>query len=153
MGTLKTPTKLKKDNQLSEIVFHLKYISDFASDSVSSFKGIKKLENKIKDHVRFALFSRIVILSESFLDEFEFFSNFQNPVINETVLKIKKICHPAVKELQEWSDNRKFRNHILAHNFRFGKNNKSIFTNKRLDQYKIPKNEIELSFICELLIP
>ena len=93
----------------------------------------------------------IIILTCSFLDEW---NNYLIPKnANFDKLKTaKKKCKPAIKRINKWSDIEKFRNSVLAHNFRDNKkDNKSIFLTDKFDKLNIPIHISEFILLSQCI--
>ncbi|HBV15814.1 MULTISPECIES: hypothetical protein [Chryseobacterium] len=88
---------------------------------------------------RAILSNHCLIQFKSFLDEYKNFneSNFDEKY-SESIRRVRKLNQYGIKRINKWKDLEKFRNDILAHNFKANK--KSFFNN--------PNNEI-----YEYLIP
>ena len=60
-----------------------------------------------------------IILLHSFMDEYnkEFIIS-KHPIYSDRIKRLRHIIKPAIKRLNMWSDIRKYRDYILAHNLR-----------------------------------
>ena len=95
-----------------------------------------------------ALISQILLNTDSFLEEFN--GHFLNNVEQEYKVRVKnvhEIAAPAIRRIRKWSGLKKFRNNVLAHNFRVDKNEMAL---SYMWKYNIPRttNDIFLLERC-----
>ena len=97
-----------------------------------------------------SLFFQIILKICSFIEEWDTCLGVLNEdrYLNKLIL-IKKVVKPATEAFKNWKDIRKFRNEIIAHNFRKNKsNNITLFD---INKYDIPQSAHELSVIVSIL--
>ena len=84
---------------------------------------------------RAILSNHCLIQFKSFLDEYKNFneSNFDKKYA-ESIRRVRNINQYGIKRISKWKDLEKFRNDILAHNFRANK--KSFFNNPNNEVYE-----------------
>lgn len=97
-----------------------------------------------------------IILFCSFLDEYNKFFNISHlkNVDPEKITNVKRKNEPGLKRIKEWKDLKKFRNYLIAHNFRI--KGKSFFSEEfDMFEFKIPNKVSEKNlfsgivyFIC-----
>jgi hypothetical protein len=93
----------------------------------------------------------IIILICSFLDEYN--DNFipsKSILLHNRILNYRKQVKPIITRIAKWSDLKKYRNNILAHNLRL-KDNTSIFSDtlEKID-YNVPNTLEEIRLLIEL---
>jgi len=115
--------------------YHLTFLSASIEDM---FKALKKIYIDLHgfkgESSIFSLYAMILISTCSFLDEYHDFLKSEDENFRGFIIDFKSVVKPAVKEIENWTGLRRFRNEVLAHNFRKPKKgNKSIF---------IPSNEV-----------
>lgn len=128
----------------------LYYSDNIEEDSID--RTIVDLPSKHKT-IDFAiiesLWFQIIIKSCSFLDEWDRFLGVKNePEHNHRVKLIKKIVSPARKAINTWKDLKRFRNEVVAHNFR-GKD--YIVTIEKMGEYNCPRSIPEMYFLISFI--
>lgn len=99
-----------------------------------------------------SLFYMSVIESVSFLDEYQqVFGVKTEKMFKDRIIVVKAINKPLISRISEWKDLREFRNNLLAHNLRKGKNGDFIFSIKNLD-YNAPRNLYDLFLLSNLIM-
>jgi hypothetical protein len=98
-----------------------------------------------------SLFYMTVIDSVSFLDEYQqVFGVKTEKKYKDRIIITKAINKPLISKICEWKDLRDFRNNLLAHNLRKGKNGDYIFSIENLD-YNAPRNLYDLFLLTNLI--
>jgi hypothetical protein len=99
-----------------------------------------------------SLQNHLLIMACSFLDEYtNEFTSFKHPELKFRIESLKTITKPVLKRINKWSDLKKFRNNILAHNLRNGK--KSIFSETLPTiQFNIPNSNSETILLSRLIV-
>lgn len=98
-----------------------------------------------------SLFYLTVIDSVSFLDEYQqVFGVKTEKKYKDRIIITKAINKPLISKICEWKDLRDFRNNLLAHNLRKGKNGDYIFSIENLD-YNAPRNLNDLFLLTNLI--
>jgi len=99
-----------------------------------------------------SLFYMSVIESVSFLDEYQqVFGVKTEKMFKDRIIAVKAINKPLISRISEWKDLREFRNNLLAHNLRKGKNGDFIFSIKNLD-YNAPRDLYDLFLLSNLIM-
>jgi hypothetical protein len=98
-----------------------------------------------------SLFYMTVIDSVSFLDEYQqVFGVKTEKKYKDRIIITKAINKPLISKISEWKDLREFRNNLLAHNLRKGKNGDYVFSIENLD-YNAPRNLNDLFLLTNLI--
>jgi hypothetical protein len=98
-----------------------------------------------------SLFYMTVIDSVSFLDEYQqVFGVKTENKYKDRIIITKAINKSLISKICEWKDLRDFRNNLLAHNLRKGKNGDYIFSIENLD-YNAPRNLNDLFLLTNLI--
>lgn len=125
------------------------------SKCVQSVTRIRTLliidQEKLSDaDAYFVLFQNIIILeTTTFLDEFNiYFAKSAPPSERMRVQEFKKIVKPILSRINQWTDLTKFRNQIVAHNWR---NKQGAFVIPDLNDYNIPRNRFEGLLLIDYL--
>ncbi|NMC60932.1 MAG: hypothetical protein GYA51_16355 [Candidatus Methanofastidiosa archaeon] len=118
------------------------------------FEFPTKDSNKIidKDLTLFnSLFYMTIIDSVSFLDEYQqVYGVKTESKYKDRIIITKAINKPLISKICEWKDLRDFRNNLLAHNLRKGKNGDFIFSIENVD-YNAPRNLNDLFLLTNLI--
>ena len=136
--------------RIIESIYHIKYIGDVTSNLHSIFLSIgKKIDEDEKIVLRFIIQSKVMLDTISLLDEMNNFlfkcENNIDEVIKEKIESFIYIIEPILTAIGKWENLRKFRNNVLAHNFRIDSDNfKSVFLNNELPNYVIPGSTKDL---------
>ncbi|WP_321278883.1 hypothetical protein [Marinifilum fragile] len=98
-----------------------------------------------------SLFYMTVIDSVSFLDEYQqVFGVKTEKNYKNRIIVTKSINKPLISKVLDWKDLREFRNNLLAHNMRKGKNGDFVFSISNLD-YNAPRNLNDLFLLSNLV--
>lgn len=98
-----------------------------------------------------SLFYMAVIDSYSFLAEYEqVFGVMTENEFSKRIIDVKTINKPLINKIKEWKDLGNFRNQLLAHNLRQGKNGQFIFGLDNLD-YNAPRTINDLFLLSNLI--
>jgi hypothetical protein len=98
-----------------------------------------------------SLFYMTVIDSVSFLDEYQqVYGVKTEKKYKDRIIITKAINKPLISKICEWKDLRDFRNNLLAHNLRKGKNGDYVFSIENLD-YNAPRNLNDLFLLTNLI--
>lgn len=98
-----------------------------------------------------SLFYMTVIDSVSFLDEYQqVYGVKTEKKYKDRIIITKAINKPFISKICEWKDLREFRNNLLAHNLRKGKNGDYVFSIENLD-YNAPRNLNDLFLLTNLI--
>lgn len=134
-------------------IYHLVHISNTIGKYDKALKNITQINKETRDIIFLAIFSQTLILTNSFLDEFDKFFTSKKPDENRKISKVKKVVKPAVSQIRKWTDLKIFRNNVLAHNLRVNKqNNVSVFLDGRIHNYNIPKDISDLQVLVQCLL-
>lgn len=133
-------SKLSKD-----IEFRIQWIVDFKYHKKSletfSYKELNLFNS---------LFYMSLIDGVSYLDEYqEVFGKKTENIFEERCIIVKEINKPFIRKINQWKDYRNLRNHLLAHNFRVGKNGDYIFNG--IVDYNAPRNFYDLLLLSNLI--
>jgi hypothetical protein len=132
--------KLSKD-----IVFRIQWIVDFKYNK----KSLETFSDKELNLFN-SLFYMSLIDGISYLDEYqEVFGKKTENSFNQRCIVVKAINNPFIRKINQWKDYRNLRNHLLAHNFRVGKNGDYIFNG--ILEYNAPRNFNDLLFLSNLI--
>jgi hypothetical protein len=132
--------KLSKD-----IVFRIQWIVDFKYNK----KSLETFSDKELNLFN-SLFYMSLIDGISYLDEYqEVFGKKTENSFNQRCIVVKAINKPFIRKINQWKDYRNLRNHLLAHNFRVGKNGDYIFNG--ILEYNAPRNFNDLLFLSNLI--
>lgn len=133
-------SKLSKD-----IEFRMQWIVDFKYNK----KSLETFSDKELNLFN-SLFYMSLIDGVSYLDEYqEVFGKKTETIFNDRCIVAKAINNPFIRKINQWKDYRNLRNHLLAHNFRVGKNGNYIF-NEIID-YNAPRNFNDLLLLSNLI--
>jgi hypothetical protein len=133
-------SKLSKD-----IEFRMQWIVDFKYNK----KSLETFSDKELNLFN-SLFYMSLIDGVSYLDEYqEVFGKKTETIFNDRCIVAKAINKPFIRKINQWKDYRNLRNHLLAHNFRVGKNGNYIF-NEVID-YNAPQNFNDLLLLSNLI--
>jgi len=105
------------------------------------------IDGELLHNIHILTYNNGLIAVASYLDEInDFFIPALNPAEANSIMPyISRIK----TEIDRFTDIKKYRNHVLAHNLR--KNNKNIYLKGHLRDYKVPQNLEEYMFLCHLL--
>ncbi len=132
--------KLSKD-----IEFRIQWIVDFKYNK----KSLETFSDKELNLFN-SLFYMSLIDGISYLDEYqEVFGKKTANSFNQRCIVVKDINKPFIRKINQWNDYRNLRNHLLAHNFRVGKNGDYIFNG--ILEYNAPRSFNDLLFLSNLI--
>jgi hypothetical protein len=125
------------------------------SKCVKTVSRIKPLLTIDKENIAdaesyFTLFQNLVILeATTFLDEYN--SHFFCSVLQtekQRVKEFKRIVQPIINKINRWKDLKRFRNQIIAHNWR---DKKGVFVIPDLNEFNIPRSRFEGVLLIDYL--
>lgn len=133
-------------------IYHLITLGNIISEYRYSLTELKKftLNNRTNDYLFHALSSQTIILTNSFLEEYDVFFKSSDKDFNEKILMVKSIVKPAISKIRGWSGIKDFRNNVLCHNLR--KDKKSVFIGAEIHNYNIPNDVMELQTLMGCII-
>jgi len=136
-------TQIKMINQIGDKVQDMKQILDSIKleGYYEKFKCSNGIENVTLEYC--------ILLSNSFIDEYQEFTPVKFYFLKERVSNIKIILSPIFKKVNSTYDIKKYRNILLAHNFRI--KGKSFF-DKEVEKFKfnIPNNHKDIQVLIDL---
>jgi hypothetical protein len=133
----------RKFNEIYIALYHLVFIGNMIERTFKAFAGIIGRVDEDTERVFYVnTSSMIILLANSFLDEYHRFVRSEDPEMMETTSNIKKAVKPAVKLIGQWKEREDFRNQVLAHNLR-GKNDESVFE-RGLTSFDVPQQGADL---------
>lgn len=128
------------------LAFYEKYLLNDVLEN-SKIPNIK--EDSIDDTIIESLWFQIIIKSCSFMEEWDKFLAIKTDINHrDKLLLIKRIVSPVRKEINKWKDLKKFRNEVIAHNFR---NNDGKFSLDEIYSYNCPNTIEELYYLISFL--
>lgn len=153
--TKKEIPKIDKDRFI-ESVYHIVVYGNTIRcmrDVLSSIgEKVNEFERMI---IRYLVQSHILLMTISLLDELNKFLFKYNPEDEDTKDRVsvyKNIIEPILIEIDKWGDLRKFRNNVLAHNFRTDSDDfKSVHLSNKLKDYNIPEYVVDLMTLFKYL--
>jgi len=118
------------------------------------------LATEVSDNVNSSSFvflgmkSMILILTKSFLDEWKGLVSVIEPNDKEIIIECRRKAKPFIDRINEWKDINEFRNSVLAHNFRKGKefNHENVFIGNHINSLVVPEDITELVLLSYLII-
>ena len=91
----------------------------------------------------------LILESVSFLEEFnKHLYHIVESHHKEQIKKLRKVISPITKQIQKWTDLKKFRNEIIAHPWRDKNLNFKIAD---VSNYNIPRNMMEIMILVNLI--
>ncbi len=129
-----------EENNLNSAIYHLNYLSNLISNNLIAQKklvksNLKQLDEFADTTLYMTSFCWILILTNSFLDEYDRYFTSSNSIMNQRITKIKHKLKPAISRIRKWKDLKNFRNNVLVHNLRIDKRNyESVF----IDDMRVP---------------
>jgi hypothetical protein len=124
---------------------HLSNESEYFKNSKIPEKSSSQVDTTIIDALRFQFILQVC----SFLDEWDKFTGIKtSSEFDEKIRVIKRVVKPAKQAINKFPDLKRFRNEIIAHNYR-DKNNE--FTFNRINTYHIPNSNGEMYLILYCL--
>ena len=135
-----------------ESIYHVVFMGNIVRNFESMLLAIG---DKINDHekmtVRYSVQWNVMITTISLLDEldkylFQYrYSNFADKEAKEKIGAYKYIIEPILISIKKWTDLRKFRNNVLAHNFRSKSDGfRSVHLTNELHNYNAPESTVDL---------
>jgi hypothetical protein len=93
----------------------------------------------------------LLIIANSYIDEYnENFVPSKHPLFADHLSRLRKINKPILKRISRWTNFKKYRNYILAHNFRIKE--QSIFDKDfKKFHFKVPHTNSEIILLAELI--
>jgi hypothetical protein len=152
------------ENQRDNIETWFRHLKTICFEVVESYQSLNHIftagalsDDLHRFHVSRTYGSFITIRTCAFLDEIEISGLIGSDLrLNQIVVNFKRITRPIVNEFNKWDDLWKYRNHIVAHNFRQEIKNKdgikqfpSVFFN--IEQYDAPKTITDIYLIAECM--
>lgn len=105
--------------------------------------------------IRYSIQWNVMLMSISLIDELDKYLFMYKPSDKGTKNRVdsyKYIIEPILNQLNKGIDMRKFRNNVLAHNFRIDSDGfKSVHLSNRLKSYNIPESMIDLITLFKYL--
>lgn len=143
-------------NTLEESLLILRKLSlEIGFRTVLLLKGdIFKVQGDKNDKQKNIMFTTLLGMNIidicSYLDEYEKIFGIKTENEFQTrILLIKTICKPVIKEIKKWSDLKKIRNWMVAHNLRINKG--KMFYNQLTLDYKVPKTIVEIELLSNCI--
>ena len=146
----KKPMPLVSRERIIESIYHIVYMGNTSRSLHNALLSVAdKINEDEKLVIRYSIQSNVMLDTISLLDEInKYLFNYESTVEQPIKAKIesyKYIIEPVLNEINKWTSFRKFRNNILAHNFRNDKDDfKSVFFGKELHDYIIPNSTMDL---------
>jgi hypothetical protein len=145
---------MKTTQDIETSIAHLRLI---AFEIIESYKALANISNssefeilETRFHILRSTASFIIIRICALTDEIEkHLIESDNSEVNNAVNSFKYLCEPALDGINKWSEIRQYRHHVIAHNFRKGRQEKSILSN--IENYDVPKTVGELRYVCECI--
>jgi len=135
-------------------IYHLSKIGNMIMESHEVLKklaadgGYLKNNEEDSDLIGYIFQSNMVLWSVSFMDEWnKYFNDGRIPGFR--VNELKACLKPVTKELAKWREMNKFRNEVIAHNFR--QNGQSIFLKENRLKYAAPADYFEVAHLIALI--
>ena len=127
----------------------IKYLFEYMIDLGYHSKNQDQWNLKEQTHY-ITLYNAILLNTCSYLDEYNnnFLANAENK-FKDRILEVRKIAKPAFKKVNQWSDLREYRNHMIAHNFRINNNS---FSFNMLGQYNVPRTYRDIVLLRKYLM-
>ena len=139
-----------------ETIYHIV----FYGNTVRNFNNVlMDVGNKINEHermtIRYSIQWNIMIIIVSLIDEHEkYLFKFESKelAVKRKIISYKYIIEPILNDINKWSDIRKFRNNVLAHNFRIDSDDfKSVHLSNRLKSYNVPESTMDLATLMKYI--
>lgn len=125
----------------------LTYFTSFINGKELSVNDrvLPKREPEFDSAIIDSLWYQIIIDACAFLDEWNTILGVKTEKeYKEKVLSVKKTAASATRAISRWKDLKKFRNEVIAHNFR---NKAGSFTIPNMADYNCPQTYIELKYL------
>ena len=142
---------MEKTLQSIHIITLLSTLIDKQVETLALSQG----ENKTAEVMLFFNARSLIILYTcSFLSEWEdFLVKRSEEEHKQSIIKGKKIAKPIIDRIKEWTDLKKYRNTVLAHNFRDKSNNyEPIFPMDNIENLIVPKHISEFLLLRMLVL-
>ncbi|MFS4467532.1 hypothetical protein [Maribacter sp. 2210JD10-5] len=110
----------------------------------------KSMNLEISSHALLSNYS--IIMFSSFIEEYDKYFNpgHLSAVDSRRILNVKEKNLPGLKRIRKWKDISRFRNHMVAHSFRF--KNKSFFSDEIEElNFKIPNKISEKNLFAGIV--
>ncbi len=135
-----------------ESVYHIVFMGNIVRNFESVLLSIgDKINGNEKMTIRYSVQWNVMITTISLLDELDKYlfqhrySNFTDRETKEKIGSYKYIIEPILISIKKWTDFKKFRNNVLAHNFRSQSNDfRSVHLNNELHNYNAPESTVDL---------
>ena len=135
-----------------ESIYHIVFMGNIVRNFESVLLSIgDKIDENEKMTVRYSVQWNVMITTISLLDEldkylFQYkYSNFADKEVKEKIGSYKYIVEPILDSIKKWTDFRKFRNNVLAHNFRSKSEGfRSVHLTNKLHSYNAPESTMDL---------
>jgi len=158
---MKPKTKRKKTPEIDkdrfvESVYHIVFYGNTARSFNSVLLSVAdKINENERMVIRYSIQWNVMLMTNSLMDEFEKYFLPYKSSSKETKNRIDSfeyIIEPILAQIKKWCDLRKFRNNVLAHNFRVDADGfKSVHLNNKLKSYNIPESTMDLITLLKLL--
>lgn len=143
--------------RLIESIYHVVYIGNTTRSLHNVFCSVAdKLNESEKNVIRYSIQSNVMLDTISLLDEMDKFlfkcDDNIDKVLSKKVGSFKHIIEPILQSIGKWKNLRKFRNNVLAHNYRVDSDNfKSVLLNNELRNYIIPASTMDLLTLIQYI--
>lgn len=132
-----------------ESIYHIVFYGNTMRHFNEILKGIKgKVSEYEEIGIRYSIQWNVLIITVSLFDELNkyiFKYRSEDALTQRKIELLGSIIEPAIEEIKKWNDIRKFRNNVLAHNFRIDSNDfESVHLSNKLDSYNIPQSYLDL---------
>ena len=132
------------DQKIQSLIYYEDYLTDdstiFQKSNIPS-KEQEPIDTTIVDALRFQFLIEVC----SFLDEWDNFTGVKtNSEFESKIKNIKQVVKSARKGIKYFSDIKKFRNEVLAHNYR---DSKKEFSLNKIAYYNIPNSISEMALV------
>lgn len=143
---------------LGDLATKINYLQEISDLSKSNKNKLDEIEHtgfykkkSYSDSVSSLALNLIIINACSFIDEYEkSLTAFNYPNYTEEILILKKINKPAIKRIKKWTDLKKYRNTVLAHNLSI--KDKHIYSHKAPVKYNFPYYNNEVKLLTTLIL-
>ncbi len=140
-----------------ESIYHIVFFGNIVrSFNVAYSSVVDKINNDDRMIIRYSIQWNVMIITISLLDEINnFLFRYNNPLDVDSIKKIdsyKYMTEPILNEISKWPDLRKFRNNVLAHNFRIDTDDfRSVHLTNKLHSYNAPQSSLDLLTLFKYL--
>jgi hypothetical protein len=134
------------------VIFFGNTVRHFECLFMSAAGKLSRYESMI---LRYSIQWNVLLITNSLFDELKkyLFSYVPEDIVTgQKITDYKHMVGPAIDEISSWPDIRRFRNNVLAHNFRDDNDNfRSVHLSNRLEKYDVPSTTIDLIVLFKLL--